>query len=75
MSDLLQRGQVLRTKHSGQTCTVEQFLGGGGQGDRLQATGDRRFERSRSRFGEAVARCAVVFVGADRVGSDSGGGG
>ena len=37
MSDLLQRGEVLCTKHSGQTCTVEQFIGGGGQGEVFRA--------------------------------------
>ena len=37
MSNLLKRGQVLRSRHSGQTCTVEDFLGGGGQGEVYRA--------------------------------------
>lgn len=37
MSNLLKRGQVLRSRHSGQTCTVEEFLGGGGQGEVYRA--------------------------------------
>ena len=37
MSNLLKRGQVLRSRHSDQTCTVEEFLGGGGQGEVYRA--------------------------------------
>ena len=37
MSNLLKRGQVLRSRHSNQTCTVEDFLGGGGQGEVYRA--------------------------------------
>ena len=37
MSNLLRRGQVLRSRHSNLTCTVEEFLGGGGQGEVYRA--------------------------------------
>jgi DNA-binding helix-hairpin-helix protein with protein kinase domain len=40
MNELLKPGQTVRTESSGLTCTVEQFLGGGGQGEVYQANLD-----------------------------------
>jgi hypothetical protein len=37
MSNLWKRGQVLRSRHSNQTYTVEDFLVGGGQGEVYRA--------------------------------------
>ncbi len=38
MNDLLQPGQKVHTESSQSTCTVEQFLGGGGQGEVYRAS-------------------------------------
>ncbi|HZO86832.1 MAG TPA: hypothetical protein VFB38_00730 [Chthonomonadaceae bacterium] len=38
MSQILKRGQTVRTKSSSLSCEVEQFLGGGGQGEVYKAT-------------------------------------
>lgn len=38
MSEILSIGQTVRTQSSGITCTVEKFLGGGGQGEVYQAS-------------------------------------
>lgn len=38
MTELLKPGQTVQTQSSGMACTVEQFLGGGGQGEVYRAT-------------------------------------
>src|SRR5262245_61129226 len=42
MSQLLKKGQVVATEPSGLRCVVEQFLGGGGQGEVYRAALDGR---------------------------------
>jgi eukaryotic-like serine/threonine-protein kinase len=37
MNELLSRGQKVRTETSGMSCEVQQFLGGGGQGEVYRA--------------------------------------
>lgn len=37
MNELLQTGQTVKTRRSGQPCRVERFLGGGGQGEVYRA--------------------------------------
>lgn len=37
MNEILKSGQTVKTEGTGQSCTVEQFLGGGGQGEVYRA--------------------------------------
>ncbi len=40
MISLLKKGHILKTVRSGQPCTIQEFIGGGGQGEVYRATWD-----------------------------------